>query len=81
MSSAGKDNALAETVANAIATGTNIVKAIRVSIGYTVEELALTCGLAVSEISDIEAGNDADPNKLRRIAAALSLPEHALSGN
>lgn len=78
MSSAGKDYTLPEPVAAAVAAGTNIVRALRESTGYSIEQLALTCGLAIGEISAIEAGSDSDPGKLRRIASALGLPEQAL---
>jgi transcriptional regulator with XRE-family HTH domain len=78
MSNGGKDTSLPEPVAAAIAAGANIVRALRESKGYAVEELAVTCGLAITEIAAIEAGNDADPGKLRRIANALGLPEQAL---
>lgn len=80
MSNAGRDYELPEPVAAAIASGTNIIRALRESVGYSVEELALTCGLAIDEISAVEAGEDSDPGRLRRIAAALSLPEQALLG-
>jgi transcriptional regulator with XRE-family HTH domain len=56
----------------------NALKAIRETKGYSMEELSLTCGLATDELADIESGKDADPVKLRRIAAALRLPEDAL---
>lgn len=69
---------LQEAVAAAIAAGTNIVKALRESAGYSVEDLAVTCGLATGEITAIEAGDDADPARLRRIAASLGLPEDSL---
>ncbi|NGO56113.1 helix-turn-helix domain-containing protein [Allomesorhizobium camelthorni] len=78
MSYSGKDYALPETVAVAVGAGANIVRTIRDSVGYSIEELALTCGLAFSEIADLESGIDADPIKLRRIATALRLPENAL---
>lgn len=80
MPNAGRNHELPEPVAAAIAAGTNIVRAVRESIGYSVEELSLTCGLAVGEISAIEAGEDCDPGRLRRIATALSLPERAFLG-
>ena len=80
MSNAEKDYTLPESVAAAVAAGTNIVRALRESMGYSVEDLALTCGLATGEIGAIEAGNDADPARLRRIASALGLPERALAG-
>lgn len=78
MSSTAKDNTLPESITAAVMAGTNIVRAIRESVGYSVDELALTCGLAINEISAMEAGTDADPGKLRRIAGALGLPEQAL---
>ncbi|RWG57090.1 MAG: XRE family transcriptional regulator [Mesorhizobium sp.] len=60
------------------APGLNPLKAVRETRGYTIEELSLTCGLAVGEIVDIEDGKDADPAKLRRIASALQVPEEEL---
>ncbi|PBC09294.1 helix-turn-helix transcriptional regulator [Mesorhizobium sp. WSM3859] len=60
------------------APGLNPLKAARETRGYTIEELSLTCGLAVGEIVDIEDGKDADPAKLRRIATALQMPEEEL---
>jgi transcriptional regulator with XRE-family HTH domain len=64
----------------AIAGGTvaSRVKAYRESAGYSIEDLAVTCGLANSEITAIEDGSDADPAKLRRIAAALQISVSAL---
>ena len=64
----------------AIAGGTvaSRVKAYRESAGYSIEDLAVTCGLANSEITAIEDGSDADPAKLRRIAAALQISISAL---
>ncbi|WP_309239200.1 helix-turn-helix domain-containing protein [Ensifer canadensis] len=50
------------------------VRRSRQAIGYSVDELALTCGLTDIEITNIELGVDTDPAKLRRIAAALQLP-------
>jgi hypothetical protein len=50
------------------------VRRSRQAIGYSVDDLALTCGLTDVEITAIELGADADPGKLRRIAAALQLP-------
>jgi transcriptional regulator with XRE-family HTH domain len=56
----------------------NALRAIRETKGYSMEELSLTCGLATFELADIENGKDVDPVKLRRIAAALRLPEDVL---
>jgi transcriptional regulator with XRE-family HTH domain len=71
--------ALSSSVAAAVAAGTNPVRAMREFLGYSLEELAVTCGLAVDEISSIEAGEDVDPSKLRRIAHAFGLPEDAIA--
>ncbi|OHV87977.1 helix-turn-helix domain-containing protein [Mesorhizobium sp. ORS 3428] len=60
--------------------GYSAPRAVRETKGYTIEELSLTCGLAVGEIVDIEDGKDADPAKLRRIASALQVPEEELIG-
>ena len=64
----------------AVAGGTvaSRVKAYRESAGYSIEDLAVTCGLANSEITAVEDGSDADPAKLRRIAAALQISISAL---
>nr|WP_225169504.1 helix-turn-helix domain-containing protein [Ensifer sp. IC4062] len=50
------------------------VRRSREAVGYSVDDLALTCGLTCAEIIGIELGADADPGRLRRIAAALRVP-------
>ena len=55
----------------------NAVRAFRETMGYSIEKLSLTCGLAAHELAAIESGRDADRAKLRRIASALLLPEDA----
>lgn len=79
MSNAGYT--LPEAVTAAVAAGTNIVRALREARGYSVDELALTCGLVSGEIDAIEAGSDSDEGRLRRIASALGLPDQALIGS
>lgn len=49
------------------------VRQAREAIGYTIADLSETCGLTNEEIVEIEAGTEADPAKLRRIAAALQV--------
>jgi transcriptional regulator with XRE-family HTH domain len=46
----------------------------RRAVGYSIDELAITTGLVNDEIVRIENGSDADPAKLKRIAAALQVP-------
>ena len=67
-------------VATAVAAGSNAVRALRETIHYSVEDLAIACGLACSEIDELESGGAIDEAKLRRIAHALKLPENIFSG-
>ena len=60
--------------------GSNPVRDVREARGYSAEDLAVTCGLSVDEITAIENGEDADPGRLRRIASSLGFPDTALSG-
>jgi hypothetical protein len=53
------------------------VRRFREASGYSVEDLALTCGLTDVEISRIETGEDLDPGRVKRIAAALQMPASA----
>ncbi|MDQ1183478.1 MULTISPECIES: helix-turn-helix domain-containing protein [Agrobacterium] len=46
----------------------------RNAAGYTVDQLALTCGLTSQEILALETGADSDPSRLKRVANALQLP-------
>ncbi|CAN7170807.1 helix-turn-helix domain-containing protein [Neorhizobium sp. LjRoot104] len=52
----------------------SVVAETRRTVGYSIEELAITTGLVNDEIVRIENGTDADPAKLKRIAAALKVP-------
>jgi DNA-binding XRE family transcriptional regulator len=47
------------------------VRAAREAVGYSLDDLAVTCGLVVNEIEEIESGEDADPAKLCIAGAAL----------
>ena len=49
------------------------IRITRGSFGYSVDDLAETVGLTSDEIVAIEAGNDNDPAKIKRIAAALKV--------
>lgn len=49
----------------------NRVKQIRLAAGYSLEDLAVTCGLTSAEITRIEDGIEIDMQHLRRIAPAL----------
>lgn len=47
------------------------VKQSRLAAGYSLDDLAATCGLTVVEISRIEDGVEIDMQHLKRIAPAL----------
>lgn len=66
---------VSEAVSTALAAGANVITAIREATGYSVEDLAITSGLAVDELSALEHGNDTDTEKLRRIASPFGVPE------
>jgi transcriptional regulator with XRE-family HTH domain len=52
----------------------NRVRSIRQSVGYSIEDLAETCGLTTAEIIAIEEGLEADSGQLKRVAQALQVP-------
>jgi transcriptional regulator with XRE-family HTH domain len=72
-------NAIHAASTNALASGqvSTLVTEARRAAGYSVDDLAVTTGLVNDEIENIENGNDADPAKLKRIAAALKVPASA----
>jgi transcriptional regulator with XRE-family HTH domain len=49
------------------------VRAARSAVGYSIEQMAVTCGLSHHEIVAIEDGADADIGRLKRAATALKL--------
>ena len=49
------------------------IRIARASVGYSVDDLAVTCGLTSEEIEALEAGTDSDPARLKRVAAALQV--------
>lgn len=51
-----------------------VIRTAREAIGYSVDDLAVTCGLLIVEIQEVESGEDTDAAKIKRIAAALQLP-------
>jgi transcriptional regulator with XRE-family HTH domain len=59
----------------------NRVKQARLTAGYSLEDLAETCGLTIVEISRIEDGVEIDMQYLKRIAPALQTSvEHLVEG-
>ncbi|WP_018898492.1 helix-turn-helix transcriptional regulator [Rhizobium sp. 2MFCol3.1] len=74
LSNLDKSNAQPIPPVNAAA----VLRTARETIGYSVDDLAVTCGLLVAEIEEIERGEDTDSAKIKRIAAALQLPLSSL---
>jgi transcriptional regulator with XRE-family HTH domain len=74
-----KSEILPNAVAKGVAAGIHVVRASREHLGYTVEELAIACGLTAEEISNIEAGHRYEKGYRERIARALSLPDQTFS--
>ena len=54
-----------------VASVSERVKLGRKAAGYSIDDLAVTCGLTVDEISRIEDGIEIDMQHLKRIAPAL----------
>jgi DNA-binding XRE family transcriptional regulator len=69
----------AQATALSTVTVAAAVKEAREAVGYSVDDLAVTCGLVSNEIVEIENGANADPAKLKRIAAALQVPVSAFA--
>ena len=49
----------------------NRVKETRLAVGYSLDDLAVTCGLTSEEITRIEDGVEIDMQHLKRMAPAL----------
>lgn len=59
-----------ENIQNLVNHGMHIVQAVRQSLGYTIEELAVVCGLTSDEITMLEKSEKVEPQKLARITSA-----------
>lgn len=60
-----------------VTTGQHIRSA-REAHGYTVDDLAETCGLTTKEIEAIETDSDIDPVRIRRVTTALRIDQSML---
>lgn len=65
---------LPEDVSNAVAAGVHIARAYREYLGYTIADVAITSGLTIEEVEQIESGRRFEKGYRDRIAKALSLP-------
>lgn len=53
-----------------------LLQALREARGYSIEDLAETCGLTSGEIASIEDGKDVDAGRLARVIGVLkSVPK------
>lgn len=70
---ASEKNVSGEQVAAAVAEA-------RFAVGYSLEQLAVTTGLTIDELTAVENGEGADSSLLHRIATALGLPAATFVG-
>lgn len=57
------------------------VRAARQAVGYSIEDLAETCGLTSAEILAVEEGLEGEASQLKRIAQALQVSLGELTGD
>ncbi|PZV34902.1 DNA-binding protein [Mesorhizobium kowhaii] len=69
-----KDSRIPEPVLAAMSGGTHIIRAYREHLGYSIEDLAVACGLSAEEIQNIESGLRYNKGYRDRIARSLSMP-------
>ncbi|ESX64802.1 DNA-binding protein [Mesorhizobium sp. LSHC420B00] len=69
-----KDSRIPEPVLTAMSQGTHIIRAYREHLGYSIEDVAVACGLAAQEIQNIERGLKYNKGYRNRIARSLSIP-------
>lgn len=67
--------ALPESVCIAVREGTPLARACREHLGYSIEDIAIMCGLTVEEVEKIETGHRFEKGYRNRITRALKLPE------
>ena len=70
---------LLETIDSALAAGVNPVAVLREATGYSLERIAIASGLALADLTAIEAGASVDGETLTRMAAALGSTESITS--
>ena len=56
MNDQARSTPLPAAVAAAVEAGMNLVRALRESVGYSIDDLAVACGLTADEITDLEVG-------------------------
>lgn len=67
------NDTLAQKVQTAVNEGANVIQALRQSLGYSLDDLAVACGLTSDEIALIEGGASIDEDKLARIISAVGM--------
>lgn len=69
-----KDSRIPEPVLVAMSEGVHVIRAYREHLGYSIEDVAVTSGLATEEIQNIESGLRYNKGYRDRIVKSLSLP-------
>ncbi|KUM27025.1 DNA-binding protein [Mesorhizobium loti] len=73
-----KESRIPEPVLMAMSEGVHIIRAYREHLGYSIQDVAVTSGLAVEEIQNIESGLRYNKGYRDRIVKSLSLPAEIL---
>ncbi|WP_438754860.1 helix-turn-helix domain-containing protein [Pararhizobium sp. O133] len=68
-----RDIAKSEIATPRTAEPGEVIRQAREALGYSLDDLAETCGLTIPEIIRIEVGADRDLRRLRRVAAPLQV--------
>lgn len=71
---------IVETIADLLAAGVNPITALRDATGYTLDQIAVASGFALSDLTALEDGASVDAETLSRITSALGLPGEIVSG-
>ncbi len=69
-----KSSILLEELKTAAVNGMNVFTALRQSMGYSFEDLAIASGLTIEEITLIESNELTEPQKLDRLTSSVGLP-------
>lgn len=69
-----KSTKILEELKIAALNGMNVFTALRQSMGYSLEDLAIASGLTIEEITLIENNQITEPKKIDRLTSSVGLP-------
>lgn len=74
------NDTLAKKVQDAVSGGAHVIQALRQTLGYSLDDLAVACGLTTEEIATIEENPSVDGDKIARIMTAVGMKPDLLAG-